>query len=126
MALELFDGAMQWIVRLLELAGVGVIVAGSVAAAASYLRRRLSAPRPEEDFRIFRSAMGRAILIGLEFLIAADIIRTITTDLSLQSIVSLGGLILIRILLSLALEVEIEGTWPWRRREIERGDAGPR
>lgn len=124
--MDLFNGALDWIVRLLEIAGVAVIVAGSVVASINYVRRRVGGQSAEDDFRAFRSSMGRAVLTGLEFLVAADIVRTITTELSLQSLLSLGGLILIRILLSLALEVEIEGTWPWRRREIERGDAGPR
>ena len=124
--MDLFNGALDWIVRLLEIAGVAVIVAGSVLASINYVRRRVGGQSAEDDFRAFRSSMGRAVLTGLEFLVAADIVRTITTELSLQSLLSLGGLILIRILLSLALEVEIEGTWPWRRREIERGDAGPR
>lgn len=124
--MDLFNGALDWIVRLLEMAGVAVIVAGSVVASINYVRRRVGGQSAEDDFRAFRSSMGRAVLTGLEFLVAADIVRTITTELSLQSLLSLGGLILIRILLSLALEVEIEGTWPWRRREIERGDAGPR
>jgi uncharacterized membrane protein len=126
LALELFNGALDWIVRLLEMAGVAVIVVGSVLASVSYVRRRVGGQRTEDDFRAFRSAMGRAVLTGLEFLVAADIVRTITTDLSIGGLASLGGLIFIRILLSLALEVEIEGTWPWRRREIERRDAEPR
>lgn len=59
--------------------------------------------------------MGRSILLGLEFLVAADIINTVAVDPTLESLVVLGGIVLIRTFLSFALEVEIEGRLPWRR-----------
>jgi uncharacterized membrane protein len=108
--------AFEWVVRMLEVAGVAAILLGAIRATVGYVHRRLGGQGAPDDFREFRSAMGRSILIGLEFLVAADIVRTITTELSPQSLLSLGALILIRTLLSLALEVEIEGVWPWQRR----------
>ena len=68
-----------------------------------------------------RRDLGRAILLGLEVLIVADIVRTIIVEPTLESVAVLGAIVVIRIVLSFSLEVEIEGTWPWRR-----GGSGPR
>lgn len=101
-------------ILLLEVSGALAIVCGAVIATIGYARRRLRGSTADH-FREFRAHLGRSILIGLEFLVGADIIRTITTELSADSMLSLGGLILIRALLSLTLDVEIEGRWPWQR-----------
>ncbi|HUG45857.1 MAG TPA: DUF1622 domain-containing protein, partial [Sphingomicrobium sp.] len=58
---------------------------------------------------------GRSILLGLEFLVAADIINTITVEFSVESVTSLAVIVLLRTLLSFTLEMEIEGRWPWQR-----------
>jgi hypothetical protein len=65
--------------------------------------------------RIVRTVFGRSILLGLEFLVAADIIRTVAAQPSLQNVAVLGLIVLIRTFLSFSLEVEIDGRWPWRR-----------
>ena len=67
--------------------------------------------------RTYRSNLGRAILLGLEFLVAADIIGTVSIDPTFESLGSLGMIVLIRTFLSFSLEVEINGRWPW-----EEGD----
>ena len=100
---------------LLEAVGAAAIGLGAAAAGVLYVRRIVGRQDAEETFRQFRSGLGRSILVGLEFLIGADIIRTITTELSAESLLSLGALIAIRALLSLTLEVEIDGRWPWDR-----------
>lgn len=64
----------------------------------------------------FRSNLGRSILLGLEFLVAADIINTVAVEPSVQSLIVLAGIVLIRTFLSFSLEVEITGRWPWQRR----------
>ena len=115
MDFEWLHSGFEIVTRVLEVFGVAAIVLGSVRATVTYVRRRFHGQSPEADFREFRAGMGRSILIGLEFLVVADIVRTVTTELSPQGLLSLGVLILIRTLLSLALEVEIEGMWPWRR-----------
>jgi uncharacterized membrane protein len=103
--------------RLIELAGVGVIVAGValslLACVAQLLRRR---PWPEA-YADLRSNLGRGILLGLELLVGADIIATITAPLTFQSVGLLAAIVAIRTFLSFALETEIEGCWPWRRAE---------
>ena len=73
-----------------------------------------------------RRNLGRCILLGLEVLIVADIIRTIVVDPTFESVTVLGVIVLIRILLSFTLEVEIDGTWPWdRSRGIGRKKSRP-
>ena len=67
-----------------------------------------------------RSNFGRSILLGLEFLIAADIINTVAVRPTLQSVIVLGAIVLIRTFLSFSLELEIDGRWPWQRRAGEK------
>ena len=100
--------------RAAEAAGVAVIVVGFVVAgvlAIAELRRR---PK-EKVFRALRQRLGRAILLGLELLVGADIIGTVTEDPNLTSVIVLGVIVLIRTFLSFTLELEIEGRWPWQK-----------
>lgn len=112
---ELFATVLHWIVRAIEVAGVAVIVIGAVLATATYLRARLGNGSTDGAFRAYRSDLGKAILLGLEFLVAADIINTVAVDPTLDGLAVLAGIVLIRTFLSFSLEVEIEGKWPWQR-----------
>ena len=99
----------------IEAAGVITIIVGFVLSAvwfAGRVRRRDSL----EAYRQFRQDLARSILLGLEFLIAGDIIRTVTVDQTLTGAAVLALIVLIRVMLSLMLEFEIEGRWPWQRR----------
>jgi uncharacterized membrane protein len=69
----------------------------------------------EDRVAAFRTDLGRSILLGLEFLVAADIIATVALKPTLESLAVLAGIVLIRTFLSFSLEVEIEGRWPWQR-----------
>jgi uncharacterized membrane protein len=91
---------------------VATIVAGALVAAIAAVPRRSD---PASAYRAYRQALGKAILLGLEFLVAADIVRTVSHAPSLQQVAVLGGIVLIRTFLSFTLEVELEGSWPWRR-----------
>lgn len=103
--------------RLLEGGGVVVIVAGVIIAAGRYvMATRQAEPEP---FRAFRRDLGRAILLGLELFVAGDIIRTVALTPTLESVLALGGVVLIRTFLSVSIQVELEGAWPWNRRAIE-------
>lgn len=103
--------------------GVAVIVLGIVAASARFALALRSLPDP---YRRLRHDLGRAVLLGLEFLVAADIIRTVALAPTIQNGLALGLIVLIRTFLSLAMEVEIEGEWPWKRARAARdGDARP-
>jgi uncharacterized membrane protein len=112
---DLFETAMQWITSILEAGGAAVIFFGSVVATVAYLKMVLTGVDPDERFRQFRTSLARSILLGLEFLVAADIVRTVTIDFSLDSLAVLAVLVLIRTFLSFALETEIAGHWPWQR-----------
>ncbi len=104
-----------WVDRagdLLEGAGVATVVLGAVVAAVRALRYRGPAA---STYRTYRQALGKAILLGLEFLVAADIVRTVSHVPSLQQVAVLGGIVVIRTFLSFTLEVELEGRWPWQR-----------
>lgn len=122
---EDFDALMELVVHGFEVAGVVVLVVGAVAAFVSALvtARRTGAAMAYERVR---RGVGRAILLGLELLIIADIVLTITVDPTLESALALGLIVVVRTFLSFSLEVELEGTLPWRRsRKAPRADGSP-
>lgn len=98
----------------IDAAGVGVIVLGGLAATALAASRLLA--REVETYRRYRQQLGRSILLGLELLVAADIIRTVAVTPTLTSVAVLAGIVLIRTFLSFSLELEITGRWPWQTR----------
>jgi len=102
------------VTRVVELVGVLLILGGAAAATARFLTRWVSAGL-DTAYREYRQHLGRAILLGLEFLVAGDIINTVAVDPSFRSVGVLGGIVVIRTFLSFSLEVEIEGRWPWTR-----------
>ena len=116
-----FPPALKLITRVIEIGGIAIIVLGIFGATVFALWQVLQGRPGEDAFSLYRSNLGRAILLGLEFLVAADIINTVAIEPTLQSLLVLGGIVLIRTFLSFSLEVEIEGRWPWRRREGEPG-----
>ena len=91
--------------------GVAVIVAGLLFAVFRFF---FPEQGKSDRYRIFRQNLGRGILLGLEFLIAADIIRTVAVTPTLNDVFVLGIIVLIRTFLSLSLQVEIDGRWPWQ------------
>ena len=97
-----------------EWVGVGVLVIGAVLALIWY-GRDLQRGRSAAAFSGLRKNLGNTVLLGLEFLVAADIIRTVAVDMTFENVVTLGLIVLIRTFLSWSLDVEIEGQWPWRR-----------
>ncbi|MGI9112745.1 MAG: DUF1622 domain-containing protein [Gaiellaceae bacterium] len=106
-----------------DLIGVAVLIGGLVLATV-YALGRLARRETDDAFRRYRHDIGRAILLGLEILIAADIIRTVATFPELRSTVTLALIVLIRTFLSLALELEIEGRWPWQRAGASKASDG--
>lgn len=116
-----FDDMMELVVRGFEVGGVAILVVGSLVAvvSAALSSRRVGGRRAYEAAR---RNVGRAILLGLEFLIIADIVATITVDPTLQRAAALGVIVLVRTFLSFSLEIELEGSLPWRR-QATRADA---
>lgn len=98
----------------IEIAGVAVIVVGVIAATVIFAlhgwRRRGFA----EAYQQYRTHLGQAILLGLEFLVAADIVNTVVVEPSFESLGVLAVVVAIRTFLSFSLEVEIHGRWPWQ------------
>ena len=106
-----FQAAVELAGLAVDGAGVVAIVAGIALAGARYVRHRRSVTEP---YRALRHDIGRAILLGLELLVAADIIRTVAISPTLENVAILGGIVLIRTFLSMALQVELEGRLPWK------------
>ena len=99
--------------KVIDAVGVAVIVGGAVLALAATVGRMRS---PEGGtYDAFRRQLGRSILLGLEFLVAADIIRTVAVTPTAQSVAVLAGIVAIRTFLSFSLQVEMTGSWPWQR-----------
>lgn len=110
-------GYLHLVTRAIEVAGTAIIVIGVVVATARYLVH-LALGQAEDAFRRYRSGLGRAILLGLEVLVAADIVNTVAIEPTLNSLAILAGIVAIRTFLSFSLEVEIEGRWPWQARTV--------
>ena len=112
-----FKDVMDGVVKVFEVVGVAILIIGSAVAFVAYLRQlRQGAPRLAA-FTSLRSTLGRGILLGLEVLVVADIVRTIVVTPTLQSALSLGIIVVVRIMLSFAIDVEIDGVAPWRKRD---------
>ena len=108
------------VAKIVELFGIGIIAVGAFGTLAIFLNAFARPTDRDVAVANFRSSLGRAILLGLEFLVAADIINTVAVTPTLLSIAVLAGIIIIRTFLSFSLEVEIEGRWPWQRRKGEQ------
>ena len=111
--MESFRQLMEIIGTAVDGVGVFIVAAGAVVATARLLVRR--AHNTGNYYSSFRHDIGRAILLGLEFLIAGDIIRTVVVAPTIQNVLVLGLIVLIRTFLSMSLQLEIEGKLPWRR-----------
>jgi uncharacterized membrane protein len=98
-----------------EVTGVAVLLLGAVLAAAVFLRRLLRGADFQESYHALRADLGRAILLGLELLVIADIIGTVAIEPTLQNLGVLALIVVIRTALSFALELEVSGRWPWQR-----------
>jgi uncharacterized membrane protein len=120
---EVVTPLAEFCAAVIEAIGVVIIAAGAVWALASGLRRRLAGIDGETVFLDVRQRLGRGILIGLEFLVAADIIHTVAVELNLHTVGTLAIIVLIRTFLSFALEVEVTGRWPWQDQTPDSANA---
>jgi uncharacterized membrane protein len=105
-------------------AGVAVIVAAITAAAVAFGRRLRGDAGFEEAYRELRQSIGRGILLGLELLVAGDIIRTVAVTPTFTSVGVLAMIVAIRTFLSFSLEVELTGRWPWNQLGEDLSDNG--
>lgn len=101
---------IEFIGRGIEIAGVLTILLGALWAVV------ISLKCPEKKYESFRQNLGRSILLGLELLVAGDIINTVAVEPTLESVALLGLIVLIRTFLSFSLSIELEGTLPWKKK----------
>jgi uncharacterized membrane protein len=121
---DMLGDVAEWITGGIEAAGLAVIVVGALIVTAIFLRDGFGTSGGwVKAYERYRANLGRAILLGLEFLVAADIVATVAAPLDLRSIGALGLIVLIRTFLSFSLGVEIKGRLPWRENEGQRPSA---
>lgn len=107
-----------------EAAAVMVLLCGSILFIGRFIIRMLRTTERHKAYREFRQGFGRTLLLALDMLVAADIILTVTLELSFDTLGMLGLLVLIRTFLHFILELEITGRWPWQRRSQAACDSG--
>ena len=112
---EIIQKYVEYAALAVEVAGVLVMIIGPLFALWRYFFDR---HKDGSSYRTFRHDLGKAILLGLEFLVAGDIIATVSTDPTLDNVLVLGVIVVIRTFLSLSLQVELEGRWPWQKEPI--------
>jgi uncharacterized membrane protein len=100
--------------RAVEVAGIATLVIGGLYALGAFSVRVARSGRPD-SYEELRRSLGRSILLGLEILVAADIIRTIAITPTFTSVGVLGLIVVVRTFLSFSLEAELDGQWPWRK-----------
>jgi uncharacterized membrane protein len=111
--------------HLIEKVAIGIEVLGIVVMTVGIIYAFIAALKKEKQqrYQMLRQRVGRAILLGLEILVAADIILTITTKPTFESVAVLGLVVLIRTFLSFSLEAELDGEWPWQKKNNSKRDA---
>jgi uncharacterized membrane protein len=114
---EIFDKVVDGAGTVLEGVGVAVLVVGTAVVLVRYAIERVT----PDGYASLRRRLGQVILVGLELLVAADIVHTAAVEPSFTSVGILASIVLIRTFLSMAIGVEINGTWPWRRAHAEDG-----
>lgn len=112
---------MEHVAEFFEIIGALILLAGLVVATILALRALIRTRDAAKAYRVLRQAFGGAILLGLEVLVAADLVRTVAVAPTMENVVTLGIIVVIRTVLSFSLEIEIEGVAPWRRALVSGG-----
>ena len=115
-----FQTVIEWVAHGLEGMGIAVVSVGGLAAMVNFVRRLIAGDAFKAESGVLRERLARATLLGLEFLVAADIIGTVAAVPTPARLLMLTGIILLRTFLSATLILEVEGRWPWSaaRREV--------
>lgn len=107
----------EWGAATIEIVGIGVIIVTTVAALVYLMWKAVTGAPTIETYKKVRLLLAKGVLLGLEFLVAADIIHTVAVDLTFSTVGVLAIIVMIRTFLSIALELELTGKWPWQSRE---------
>jgi uncharacterized membrane protein len=110
-----FSEAMEYVARFFEAIGALVLVVGLLFCFILAIRTYRRSSDGHRAYQVLRESFGGVILLGIEILVAADLVRTVAVATTLENVLILGLIVLIRTILSFSLEVEIEGVAPWRR-----------
>ena len=110
-----FTEAMETVAKFFEAVGAVVLLVGLALSAGLAIRSLTRTRDPQVAYRVLRRSFGGAIILGVEVLVAADLVRTVAIAPTIENAVSLAIIVLIRTVLSFSLETEIEGVVPWRR-----------
>jgi uncharacterized membrane protein len=115
--LDIVKPIAQWGAAFMEVLGISIIALLAIYAISYGLFLLLKQGKLELVFREIRQRLGQGILLGLEFLVAADIIYTVAVELTFKTVGVLAIIVVIRTFLSFSLELELTGSWPWQRKE---------
>jgi uncharacterized membrane protein len=116
----------EWCAGLVEVVGISIIVGFGLYVVMFALTRSLRRKQFDETIHQMRQQLGRGILLGLEFLVAADIIHTVAVELTVTTVGVLAIIVLIRTFLSFTMELELTGRWPWQQRAWPNGSGQKR
>jgi uncharacterized membrane protein len=114
---------LEWSSQGIQTLAVVIIIVSIIFGSLRFLRQLLK--RVTDPYRAYKVLLGRSLLLALEFMVAADVIRTVLLDLTAKGLEILGALVLIRTFLSWTLVVELEGHWPWRLAARKSEDSSP-
>ena len=108
-----FKNTVDVISKVIDAAGVAIVIIGLLVATAAFAFAQRELVERRVSYRVDRQQVGKAILLGLEFLVAADIIRTVAVSPSFRGVGVVAVVVAVRTFLSFTLDVELEGRWPW-------------
>ncbi len=120
-----FGDSVESVGKVIDGAGVAAVVIGGLIATAIFVTQLFRGGSLDPTYRTYRRSLGRAILLGLEFLVAGDIIRTVAVSPTFTSTGILAVIVVIRTFLSFSLELELTGRWPWQSKEQPADVAQP-
>jgi uncharacterized membrane protein len=119
-----FKNAVDVISKVIDGGGVVVVVVGLLLATGAFALAQRDRDQRPLAYRVYRQQVGKAILLGLEFLVAADIIRTVAVEPTFRGVGVLAIVVAVRTFLSFALDVELDGRWPWQSRQTSSRASG--
>ena len=119
-----FNHNIEDVVHVVESVGVAILSVGGLAVLVHSFVQYLIPSRRDTAYYYFRKHLARVILLGLEVLIIADIIKTVIINQTAESVAVLATIVVVRIALSWSLDVEIDGVWPWQQRQVSDQSGG--